>query len=92
MPARSQPSRPASTVTVLQSGELHLTYFGNTGWEITEGCGVSLVDPFLTQFARWTPTPPAPDVAPNAPYPADHARAYDVPDSSLITVIGGGPR
>ena len=134
-PARSQTSRPPTTAAPLKSGELRLTYLGNAGWEITDGRRVILVDPFLTQFARWTPTGPAPDVAPGAPYPADTAlinqhvkradyilithghpdhaldagyisrrtgaviighetaanlaRAYDVPDSSLITVIGG---
>ncbi|MDH5234153.1 MAG: Rid family hydrolase [Gemmatimonadota bacterium] len=119
----------------LKTGELRLTYLGNAGWEITDGRTVVLVDPFLTQFARWTRTGPAPDVAPDAFYPADTAlinahvkradyilithghpdhaldagyisrrtgaviighetaanlaRAYDVPDSNLITVIGG---
>ena len=119
----------------LKAGELRLTYLGNAGWEITDGRTVVLVDPFLTQFARWTRTGPAPDVAPGDLYRPDTAlinahvkradyilithghpdhaldagyisrrtgaviighetaanlaRAYDVPDSNLITVVGG---
>ena len=119
----------------LRKGELRLTYLGNAGWEITDGTTVVLVDPFLTQFARWTPSGPAPDIAPDALYVPDTmrirqhvtradyilithghpdhaldagyisrrtgatiighetaanlARAYDVRDSALITVIGG---
>ncbi len=118
-----------------QSGELRLTYLGNAGWEITDGKTVVLVDPFLTQFARWTSLGPAPEIAPTDLYRpdtalitkhvkradyilithghSDHAldagvisrrtgaviighetaanlaRAYDVPDSNLITVLGG---
>jgi len=120
---------------VQKTGELRLTYLGNAGWEITDGRTVVLVDPFLTQFARWTPRGPAPDVAPDSLYRpdtaqinkhvkradyivithghSDHAldagvisrrtgaviighetaanlaRAYNVPDSNLITVRGG---
>ena len=133
--AGGQQSRPAPAAAPLKSGEVRLTYLGNAGWEITDGRKIILVDPFLTQFARWTPSGPAPDIAANALYPADTAlinkhvqradyivithghsdhaldagyisrrtgaviighetaanlaRAYDVPDSSLITVIGG---
>ena len=68
-----QQSRPASAAAALKSGEVRLTYLGNAGWEITDGRKIILVDPFLTQFARWMPTGPAPDIAPNAPYPADTA-------------------
>jgi len=131
----SQQSRPAPAAAALRSGEVSLTYLGNAGWEITDGRKIILVDPFLTQFARWTPSGPAPEIGPNDPYPAetalinahvqradyivithghsDHAldagyisrrtgaviighetaanlaRAYDVPDGALITVIGG---
>jgi L-ascorbate metabolism protein UlaG (beta-lactamase superfamily) len=138
-PAGSQTSKPAAaagtTSATLKPGEIRLTYLGNAGWEITDGRKVVLVDPFLTQFARWTPTGPAPTPAYSDLYPADTAlinkhvkradyivithghsdhaldagyisrrtgatvighetaanlaRAYDVPDSSLITVIGG---
>ena len=139
-PASAAPTKPAPTsvappVPALRKGELQLTYLGNAGWEITDGQKVVLVDPFLTQFARWTPSGPAPEVGPDDPYPADTAlinahvkradyivithghsdhaldagaisrrtgaviighetaanlaRAYDVPDSALITVIGG---
>lgn len=133
--ADGQQSRPAPAAATLMSGEVSLTYLGNAGWEITDGGKVILVDPFLTQFARWRPSGPAPEIGPNDFYPADTAlinahvqradyivithghsdhaldagyisrrtgaviighetaanlaRAYDVPDSSLITVIGG---
>jgi len=132
-PAAGQSSKPAPAAAALKGGEIRLTYLGNAGWEITDGRTVVLVDPFLTQFARWGPSgvEPAPgdiyspDTAlinrhvPRADYivithgHSDHAldagyisrrtgaviighetaanlaRAYDVPDSSLITVIGG---
>ncbi len=117
------------------SGELRLTYLGNAGWEITDGVTVVLVDPFLSQFARWDSNRPAAERTPDAliePDTAlidkhvsradyilithghtDHAldagyisrrtgatiighetaanlaRAYDVPEARLITVIGG---
>jgi L-ascorbate metabolism protein UlaG (beta-lactamase superfamily) len=131
---QAAPSSPSATAT-LKRGEIRLTYLGNAGWEITDGKKIVLVDPFLTQFARWTKDGPKPDIAPGELYPADTAlinqhvkradyivithghpdhaldagyisrrtgaviighetaanlaRAYDVPDSSLITVIGG---
>ena len=53
-PAAGQSATPA-----LQRGEVRLTYLGNAGWEITDGRTVVLVDPFLTQFARW-PAPGQP--------------------------------
>ncbi len=130
-PAAAQPADTAP----LKKGEIRLTYLGNAGFEITDGRTVVLVDPFLTQFARWTKTGPAPDVAQDALYRPDTAlinqhvkradyilithghpdhaldaglisrrtgavivghetaanlaRAWDVPDSSLITVLGG---
>ncbi len=133
--AAAQPARSTPAQAALRKGEIRLTYLGNAGFEITDGNKVILVDPFLTQFARWTPTGPAPEVGPNAFYPPDTtlinqhvkkadyilithghpdhaldagyisrktgatiighetaanlARAYDVPDTSLITVIGG---
>ena len=119
----------------LKAGEIRLTYLGNAGWEITDGRTVVLVDPFLTQFARWTGTGAEAGPEPDALYlpdtslinqhvtradyilithgHSDHAldagyisrrtgatiighqtaanlaRAYDVRDSALITVIGG---
>ena len=39
---------------VLPAGAIQLRYLGNAGWEITDGRTVVLVDPFVTQFARWT--------------------------------------
>ena len=47
------------------TGVITLTYLGNAGWEITDGITVVLVDPFLSQFARWDPNTPAVDEAPN---------------------------
>lgn len=135
-PGLAQPApEPAAMATpALKPGEVRLTYLGNAGWEITDGRTVILVDPFLTQFARWTATGPkvvapdevyAPDTAlidkhvSRADYVlithghSDHAldagyiarktgaviigrettanlaRAYDVPETSLITVVGG---
>lgn len=131
---KSIPFGPASQST-LKAGELRLTYLGNAGWEITDGMTVVLVDPFVTQFNRWTPTGPAPGIAPSDIYRpdtalvakhikradyivithghADHAldagviskrtgaviighetainlaRAYDVDEQKLITVVGG---
>ncbi|MBM3907021.1 MAG: VCBS repeat-containing protein [Gemmatimonadetes bacterium] len=72
---RSDQPTARPPVATLAPGELRLTYLGNAGWEITDGKRVILVDPFLTQFARWRPgaTPDGPD--PNAPY---------VPDTALI--------
>jgi reactive intermediate/imine deaminase len=118
-----------------KAGELRLTYLGNAGWEITDGATVVLVDPFVTQFNRWTRTGPAPEIAPTDLYRpdtaliakhikradyivithghSDHAldagviskrtgaviighetainlaRAYDVDEQKLITVVGG---
>ncbi len=134
-PPRAEATASSTALPSLKKGEIRLTYLGNAGWEITDGRKVVLVDPFLTQFARWTRNGPAPEIAPNALYPADTAlinqhvtradyivithghsdhaldagyisrrtgaviighetaanlaRAYDVPDSLLITVIGG---
>jgi reactive intermediate/imine deaminase len=66
-----QPAAPATAP--LAAGELRLTYLGNAGWEITDGRRVVLVDPFLSQFARWQPgaNPAGPD--PSALYAPDTA-------------------
>ncbi len=72
--ANGQSATPVSSATALKAGEVRLTYLGNAGWEITDGRRVILVDPFLTQFARWTNS--AADAAgpvPDALYPADTA-------------------
>jgi L-ascorbate metabolism protein UlaG (beta-lactamase superfamily) len=69
----AQPPRPASAPAPLKSGEVRLTYLGNAGWEITDGRRVILVDPFLTQFARWTGTGGTDGPSPDALYPADTA-------------------
>jgi len=131
---RGFPASPPPLPT-LRAGEIQLRFLGNAGWEITDGRIVVLVDPFLTQFARWAEngaeaTPEYGDLYPadtarinqyigRADYilithgHSDHAldagyiarrtgavvlghetaanlaRAYGVPDSSLITVLGG---
>lgn len=134
-PTVTLPAKPTAGTT-LKKGEIRLTYLGNAGWEITDGTKVVLVDPFLTQFARWAPGSKSTDgPAQNDPYVPDTAlinahvtkadyilithghpdhaldagvisnttgaviighetaanlaRAYDVPDARLITVIGG---
>lgn len=70
--ANAQPPAPAPQSAPLKTGEVRLTYLGNAGWEITDGRRVILVDPFLTQFARWTGNPSeAAGPSPDALYPAD---------------------
>ena len=72
--AHGQSTTPASPAAALKAGEVRLTYLGNAGWEITDGRRVILVDPFLTQFARWTHSAAdAAGPAPDALYPADTA-------------------
>lgn len=68
---RSASAAPAQGA--LKAGELRLTYLGNAGWEITDGKTVVLVDPFVTQFNRWTRNGPAREILPTDPYPADTA-------------------
>ena len=63
------PSRPT-----VRRGELQLTYLGNAGWEITDGTTIVLVDPFLTQFARWEPGASSAGPDPDAPYLPDTTR------------------
>lgn len=73
---RSAPAQPAKAAAQSSpaAGEVRLTYLGNAGWEITDGKTVILVDPFLSQFARWTGAPADADgPAPDALYPADTA-------------------
>lgn len=65
------PSRPEPGPA---QAELRLTYLGNAGWEITDGTTVVLVDPFLTQFARWEPGAVAGGPDPDALYVVDSAR------------------
>ncbi|MFN2315073.1 MAG: Rid family hydrolase [Gemmatimonadales bacterium] len=57
----------------LAAGELRLTYLGNAGWEITDGRRVILVDPFLSQFARWAPGNSSTGPASNEVYRPDTA-------------------
>lgn len=67
-------AQAAKSAPVLKKGEIQLTYLGNAGWEITDGKRVVLVDPFLTQFARWAPNSPSTDgPAPGAIYEPDTA-------------------
>lgn len=58
----------------LAPGEVQLTYLGNAGWEITDGTTTVLVDPFLTQFARWEPGAANDGPNPDAMYVVDSAR------------------
>jgi hypothetical protein len=51
---------------------LQLTYLDNAGCEITDGHTVILVDPFLSQFARYRPA------APGSPASSRPAGAYDL--------------
>lgn len=74
-PANAQ-SATANASASLKAGELRLTYLGNAGWEITDGRRVVLVDPFLTQFARWAPGSASSD----GPSPAE----LYAPDTALI--------
>jgi reactive intermediate/imine deaminase len=71
-PAAQQPSPARPLHGTPQPGQLVLTYLGNAGWEITDGRTVILVDPFLSQFARWRPGG-TPDPAMDAPYLPDTA-------------------
>ncbi len=48
------------------AGDIRLTYLGNAGWEITDGVTTVLVDPFLSQFARWDPAHPAAERTPSS--------------------------
>ncbi len=75
-PTSSTPTTSATRAAApLAPGELRLTYLGNAGWEITDGRRVVLVDPFLSQFARWMPGARAEGPVPDAPY---------APDTTLI--------
>ncbi len=63
--AIAQDTTPVPVKRTSATGELRLTYLGNAGWEITDGLTTVLVDPFLSQFARWDPRRPQPDRATN---------------------------
>ena len=95
-PSATQPgAQPgaAPAASALQRGEVRLTYLGNAGWEITDGKKVILVDPFLTQFARWTQSVADADgPAPDAPYPADTALINKhVQRADYIVITHGHP-
>ena len=81
-------AQAAPTAAPLAAGALRLTYIGNAGWEITDGKTVVLVDPFLTQFARWQPGAKADGPAPDELYAPDTAlinRHVTKADYILIT-------
>jgi reactive intermediate/imine deaminase len=82
-----------SQAAPLRAGEIRLTYLGNAGWEITDGRRVILVDPFLTQFARWAGGGASTDgPAPDALYPADTARINaHVTRADYILITHGHP-
>jgi reactive intermediate/imine deaminase len=69
----AQPAPATPAAPTLKPGELRLTYLGNAGWEITDGKVVILVDPFLTQFARWKPGAVAEGPDPKETYAPDTA-------------------
>ncbi len=87
---QSAKSAPAAA---LKTGEVRLTYLGNAGWEITDGKKIILVDPFLTQFARWTNSAADADgPAPDALYPADTALINQhVTRADYIVITHGHP-
>ena len=63
--ADAQDTSAAPVKRTSATGEIRLTYLGNAGWEITDGATTVLVDPFLSQFARWDPSRPQSDRATN---------------------------
>jgi L-ascorbate metabolism protein UlaG (beta-lactamase superfamily) len=88
--AIAQPVKPPSAAPSLKAGEVQLTYLGNAGWEITDGKRVILVDPFLTQFARWTGNSSSEGPAPEALYPADTTLINrHVPRADYIVITHG---
>jgi L-ascorbate metabolism protein UlaG (beta-lactamase superfamily) len=91
--ANGQSANPPSPGAALKAGEVRLTYLGNAGWEITDGRRVVLVDPFLTQFARWTNSAAdAGGPAPDALYPADTALIdRHVKNADYIVITHGHP-
>ncbi|MCX5755079.1 MAG: MBL fold metallo-hydrolase [Gemmatimonadetes bacterium] len=91
--AECQPAKSAPAAAALKAGEVRLTYLGNAGWEITDGKKIILVDPFLTQFARWTNSAADADgPAPDAPYPADTALINQhVTRADYIVITHGHP-
>ncbi len=72
VPGDAKASAPVGA-SPLAPGELRLTYLGNAGWEITDGRRVVLVDPFLSQFARWRPGANSAGPSPDAFYAPDTA-------------------
>ncbi|GDX86949.1 MBL fold metallo-hydrolase [Gemmatimonadota bacterium] len=93
MAADGQPAKSAPAGAALNTGEVRLTYLGNAGWEITDGKKIILVDPFLTQFARWTNSAAQADgPAPDALYPADTALiSQHVTRADYIVITHGHP-
>jgi len=88
--AAGQGSAPANAP--LKAGEIRLTYLGNAGWEITDGRKIVLVDPFLTQFARWTDPAHPSEPAPGDLYPADTALINaHVKRADYIVITHGHP-
>ncbi len=91
--ADGQLAKSAPAGAALNTGEVRLTYLGNAGWEITDGKKIILVDPFLTQFARWTNSATQADgPAPDALYPADTALiSQHVTRADYIVITHGHP-
>ena len=82
----------AQSPAALKAGEVRLTYIGNAGWEITDGKTIVLVDPFLTQFARWAPGAAEDGPNPDGVYPADTALINKhVQRADYIVITHGHP-
>jgi hypothetical protein len=59
LPHSSRHKRLATTLRIPVKGEFRARYLGVTGWEITDGKALILIDPYLSRPAR-APTPSGP--------------------------------
>jgi L-ascorbate metabolism protein UlaG (beta-lactamase superfamily) len=63
------------------AGEVHLTYLGTAGWEITDGKTIILVDPYFTRAKYNSPNDA---VAPDDPRPLVTVNTMVEPDAAVI--------
>jgi L-ascorbate metabolism protein UlaG (beta-lactamase superfamily) len=63
------------------AGEVHLTYLGTAGWEITDGKTIILVDPYFTRAKYNSPNDA---VAPDDPRPLVTVNSIVEPDGAVI--------
>jgi L-ascorbate metabolism protein UlaG (beta-lactamase superfamily) len=77
VPAEAQTASGSTTTS--RRAEIHLTYLGNAGWEITDGTTYVLVDPFVTEFRANRNAKPG-QADPGPPSPQDKC----IPDSEGI--------